>query len=496
MACCEPKKQAEQPPSTRDVEKATEATPLITPAESSKVPEGVNYKFIVFALVFLTALAAFASHNTDTIYMSLTGSLWLLSFGALLGSIDPYNHPAEDGISEDQRREAKESRISGTFSGPRRLERVACNQLENFPMALLVVWAAYNTGADKSQLSVVFAVYVALRICYFVCYLLALAPYRTIVFVLGQVTITVAMGYGFAAAGTAATKLIPMLCTSLLFLLQFVFFFVTTDPSNHPGEDAALMSEEAVAEHKKAHAAGPTRLDRVAVNQMEQFAMALIVMWAAAAVGADKDSLMYVFVTYFIFRIFFVACYLAALSPLRTIVFLGGQCSVVAAMVYGFLAAASDAQKVVPMACTATLWFLYFASLLGAVDDNNHPEEDLALGIDEQKRRAAFDKRAKGPTRMDRIAANQMESFPMALIVLWTAYILNAEKTYLAAMFITYTVLRIFYVVCYLFALSPLRTIVFLLGQLTIVVVIILGFLGTEKVHVGGGWHGDAKSGY
>jgi len=178
------------------------------------------------------------------------------------------------------------------------------------------------------------------------------------------------------------------------------------------------------------------------------------------------------------------------------IVFLGGQCSVVAAMVYGFLAAASDAQKVVPMACTTTLWLLYFASLLGAVDDNNHPEEDLALGINEQKRRAASDKRAEGPTRMDRIAANQMESFPMALIVLWAAYILNAEKTYLAAMFITYTVLRIFFVICYLFALSPLRTIVFLLGQLTIVAVIILGFLGTEKVHLGGGWHADEKSGY
>lgn len=131
--------------------------------------------------------------------MAVTSVMFMLNFGALLLSVNPNNHPAEDhklGITDDKKNEYNQA----NQDGPSRAERIANNQLENFPMALFVLWGANLVGGEPYMVMVAFLLYLFFRICYIICYKFQLQPFRTIAFMLGQLTVIFAMVIGILGA--------------------------------------------------------------------------------------------------------------------------------------------------------------------------------------------------------------------------------------------------------------------------------------------------------
>ena len=114
----------------------------------------------------------------------------------------------------------------------------------------------------------------------------------------------------------------------------------------------------------------------------------------------------------------------------------------------------------------------YFATIMYAANPDNHLQEDeITFGGNKRPP----DENVK---RRTRTAANDMENIPMHLAIFWSAFIVqnfcNAsgngqnETIALTCLIMIYTGLRLFYTVCYVFALQPWRTISFALSQMAI----------------------------
>jgi len=130
-----------------------------------------------------------------------------------------------------------------------------------------------------------------------------------------------------------------------------------------------------------------------------------------------------------------------------------------------------DPQMFVASVCNVVMFVIYNFSLVKAINPDDHPAEDSALGINDEAK-ADFKKRVEeqgGVDRWTRIAVNQVENFPTALWVLWACVYsesLCACVSLAQYFFGAYVVVRILFLVCYLKGLSPWRTIMFGLGQL------------------------------
>lgn len=130
----------------------------------------------------------------------------------------------------------------------------------------------------------------------------------------------------------------------------------------------------------------------------------------------------------------------------------------------------------VAMACSLVLWIMNVVALLKSMDPNNHPAEDAKVGMTDKDREAFKEKLLKegGFSRWGRIAVNQQESFPLALVIMWAALLSCGNVIAIAQLmigtFIGYTVLRIGFVICYLYALSPWRSICFLAGNACVLI--------------------------
>ncbi len=103
---------------------------------------------------------------------------------------NPDDHPAED---------AKMLEGQVTPTDIKRRQRTAANDMENVPLHFVIFWAAFivqcwcnaSGNGDKETLALtcLIVIYVGLRVGYTLCYIFALQPWRTIVFILSQMTV-------------------------------------------------------------------------------------------------------------------------------------------------------------------------------------------------------------------------------------------------------------------------------------------------------------------
>ena len=104
--------------------------------------------------------------------------------------MNPDNHP-----SEDEKLLGDRAKVDSAEDLKRRV-RQAANDVENIPFNMLIFWAAFaiqtlnNFGDDAGEagtkgLTVLIIVYTIARVCYTICYLLKLQPFRSISFLTG-----------------------------------------------------------------------------------------------------------------------------------------------------------------------------------------------------------------------------------------------------------------------------------------------------------------------
>merc|ERR1719399_895284 len=106
-------------------------------------------------------------------------------------------------------------------------------------MGLITLWASYNSGAE--HMMILFCTYFAGRVLYIPCYLLALQPFRSAMYLLSQFSVIAAAIYGILAAGDDYKKVLPIACTFALFIMQLAIFHANGNKSAHPPEDDAYF---------------------------------------------------------------------------------------------------------------------------------------------------------------------------------------------------------------------------------------------------------------
>eukprot|EP00406_Dinophysis_acuminata_P075094 CAMPEP_0179247288 /NCGR_PEP_ID=MMETSP0797-20121207/19531_1 /TAXON_ID=47934 /ORGANISM="Dinophysis acuminata, Strain DAEP01" /LENGTH=150 /DNA_ID=CAMNT_0020954901 /DNA_START=83 /DNA_END=535 /DNA_ORIENTATION=- len=128
----------------------------------------------------------------------------------------------------------------------------------------------------------------------------------------------------------------------------------------------------------------------------------------------------------------------------------------------------------VAMVCTLIMWFLNFGALMGALNYQKRSPSDKKLFnlVDDE------DDTATKFNVKERIAANQMEQWPITLAVFWGAILVGGNPTFLTFSMPAYVILRILWTLVFLGDLQPFRTILFLLSQFTTVASGIVGILG------------------
>jgi len=223
-----------------------------------------------------------------------------------------------------------------------RWQRIALNQGESLPCACVVLWGAHGVGVDPTQLVGTFSAYAAFRILFVLFYLCSAQPWRSVSWLLSNVTVITAAVLGIMACAGEPPLLCAFASTFALWFLNVLGVFNAIDPTKHPAEDAKLgVNDEAREEFKQRVEAqgGVDRWTRIAVNQGENFGIALVALWAAAAVGGDVEKVGYCFVAYLVCRFLFIICYLWSAQPWRTLAFLGSQISITMAICFGIIGA-------------------------------------------------------------------------------------------------------------------------------------------------------------
>ena len=127
--------------------------------------------------------------------------------------------------------------------------------------------------------------------------------------------------------------------------------------------------------------------------------------------------------------------------------------------------------------CTLYLACLFSFTKMSAINEEKRPSEDTSVL---QPAKAMLDKLTpEDKLRRERVLGNNMENIPLALIVFWAAFVLQYSLNYqdvdtnnkttvgLTALIVMYTVLRTVHNVSYMYAIQPLRSIAFLLGEFT-----------------------------
>jgi len=269
---------------------------------------------------------------------------YLMNFVARALSSDPNNHPAEDKVlGSKYDTEGKEGyKKMMEEKGFSRWHRIAENQGEQFPIAVLILLSTMYVQNDVLSGQCMLC-YLAFRFLFLVCYLLALQPFRSIFFILGNVTVIVSAVCSILAAkgNDDTTQLTATVCNLVIFLMYNVALIKAINPNDHPAEDSKLgINDSAKAAFAKriADQGGVDRWTRIATNQIENFPLALYVLWAAVFAGVGINAA-YCFGTYLMLRIVFLICYLFGVQPLRSISFILSQVTLVAAVIFGVLAA-------------------------------------------------------------------------------------------------------------------------------------------------------------
>lgn len=420
-----------------------------------------------------------------------TGVMFLINFITNIKAMDPNKHLAEDskiGVN-DEKKAAFAKRVAEQ-GGVDRWTRVAQNNSENFGLALGVLWAAFTT-TPTTNVMYCFLTYIGARVLFVLCYLFSLSPWRSLAFLIGQGSVVTAAGFALAHVGLVFDlPLIVMGCTSIFYLMNFVARFLSMDPNNHPAEDKVFGSKydkEGKEGYKKMmEEKGINRWYRIAENQGEQFPIAVLILMSTVYVRNDAIS-GNCMLCYLAFRFLFVVCYLLALQPFRSILFLCGQASVITSAVLSILSAKDkdDTTQLTATVCNLILFIMYNVALIKAMNPSDHPAEDSKIGVDDNAK-AAFSKRIAeqgGVDRWARIATNQIESVPLSLYVLW-AGVFAGVGINAAYCFGAYVALRVLFLIFYLFALQPWRSIAFVLGSATVVAASCLGILTAKNAAV------------
>lgn len=149
-------------------------------------------------------------------YSICTMILFIKWFVALMGSAESANHPSED---EKYIGKVAEPEAAVLF----RRKRVFANDMENIPINLTIFWAAFllqyvlnfqrssagllNSGAEGTLgLTILICVYTGCRVLFHICYLYSLQPFRTIFFILGNLSTATVACFLIAAAGQINMK--------------------------------------------------------------------------------------------------------------------------------------------------------------------------------------------------------------------------------------------------------------------------------------------------
>lgn len=421
---------------------------------------------------------------------SSTGVMFLMNFISNMKAMDPNNHPTEDSkLGVDDNQKAAFAKRVAEQGGLDRWTRVAANNRENLGLASCVLWAAFTTSPlITTNVMYCFLTYVVARVLFVFCYVFSLSPWRSLAFIIGQISVLAAAGFALAqTGGVFDLPLIGMGCTTIFYLMNFVARSASLDPNNHPPEDKVLGSKydpEGKEGYKKMmEEKGISRWHRIAENQGEQFPIAVLILLSTIYVRNDAIS-GHCMLCYLAFRFLFLVCYLLALQPFRSIFFIFGKVSVITSIVLSILSAKdkNDTTQLTATVCTLVISIIYDVALIKAINPNDHPAEDAKLGVDDNAK-AAYAKRVAeqgGVDRWTRIATNQIESFPLALFVLWAA-VFSGVGINAAYCFGAYLTLRILFLICYLFAVQPLRSIAFVLSAVTVVTASILGIMTAKN---------------
>lgn len=410
---------------------------------------------------------------------------YLLNFLARVKSLDPSIRPPEDGLGGTIEAHVEKVREMG-FD---RWGRIAVNQGESLPCALWVMVAcvACVVVGDLGSIAVwYFGVYFIARFLYSLCYLRGVGGVRTLLWFTGQLVPVVCATVSLVELATTGhpSVIIAIGCTLVLYLMQFAALVAGRDKNNHPPEDTVIgVNEEARAADRDARSAGPTRWERIAANQGENFPVALAVLWGAYLLNPGSPIRMAWILSFTGLRIVWLICYLLGLSPWRTIFFFLSVFVCLGAIVYTLwspkelIGSPDDGDKTdtyFMMGTTGVLYILTVLANLLSVDPNNHPPEDAAIGMDDAKKeeyKAKLEAQG-GFSRWNRIALNQQENVSFALVTFWAAYIVGMDaglkSSYVVYFAAGYAGLRTIYVMFYLFALKPLRTLSWLLGHICV----------------------------
>lgn len=126
--------------------------------------------------------------------------------------------------------------------------------------------------------------------------------------------------------------------------------------------------------------------------------------------------------------------------------------------------------------CTLYLVVLYAISKFRAISMEKRPTED---GTILAPAKALLDNQTpEDKLRRERVLGNNIENIPLALIVFWGAFTLQLSLIYqdldtneatvkaLTALIILFSFSRTLHNVCYSYGIQPVRSIVFLIGEL------------------------------
>ena len=145
------------------------------------------------------------------VYAITTLILHVKYFIAIMYAANPDDHPEEDkGIFGEEKAPAD----------IKRRQRTAANDIENIPFHFAIFWAAFivqnlsnmsgNGDQETTALTCLVVIYAGISTLYSLCYVFALQPWRTVFFILSQLTVATTSCVLIASAFQVDTsKILP-----------------------------------------------------------------------------------------------------------------------------------------------------------------------------------------------------------------------------------------------------------------------------------------------
>jgi len=416
-----------------------------------------------------------------------TLAMWLVQLVSLIKGSDIKTHSKADkdafGAEEEAVDDTPAFNVWGIIAG---------NQLEQWPLSLAVYVGALLVGGDPTVVMYGFIVYIVLRLLFIVAYLTDVT--RTVIAV--RLNSPKAIGWAWLGLSTVATLVVGIVgicgpfeesvfeeieqkrAAKALFVVTFIMFFVNNLALSKGLDDPASEVDDSPFNYWA----------RIANNQLEQWPLTLAVFWGALFVGANGFYVMWAGAVYLTLRMFFIVAYLQDITPGRSIVFALSQLVTLAVAILGVRASTeaavggasifNDGQTTAAatlMILTFAMWLVNFVSLVVGSDPATHSEADkkaFKLVVEEDP---PFN-------YWGRIAANQLEQFPLSLAVYWTALIFGGPAVFVMWGLIVYYILRVAFIIAYLKDISPGRSVIFLLSQVVTLSVGVAGVLGAFGV--------------